>query len=953
MSNSNPPTDLPTRYRIEEPSGDSWIAWDCAALRKVSVFTAAPGAVDWDCLHRFADLHYPHVAIILDLAGTSSEGGWLVQQRCDGWSLAEILQEHGSRSAVVIDDRAQIILSAAETLAYCHAQGVAHGALTADCLVATGNGTHIVGWHRACQSSTVGADADVTALAHLLFQVLIGRSALRDPTAKRPDEKNDTGLIDLPDPEEMRLVSTGPLRLAIEILTTPASEDHVGMAAFAHRLHEMLHRPTHAATGGHALSPRWRSVGIAAMLTAAVLLGMLLFTNRDDWFRGPRIASVHTFTSGAWEHEWQRTAGEFQQIEDRLVSAGSQHNAVQLTQTLSVPVTIEVEAEMLKDYPAGDLTLIWHEKPMAPGDWLYVAPGYHLQAGGDDNHTIGIRRIPSGQYLDQLPRKLEIGRRYRLRAEIEADRLRLFIDDEMVSEYIPPIPLTQGYVGLLAYYPGKAFGPVRVTTTAPAARVSALAVGDALLRLGLLKDAANEYKTQADHQNNHDLAETARYREGLSWFLAERHADADAAWEQLPLGRWQLLAQCLQVQRWSLEGRHQAVCDRLQALAQHTEPALRSAVRGQWVESLRRLPERDESALLDNFLAIAQNTFANDPIVRSEAARACLRAGKLTLALEWSEGIPLVHSAMLAANGRPLEVLKLHADCIQDAARAGIQLGRFSETIASHPQIEWLVRAGSMMAGIHPTGKVDEAIAIPHEIAEGHAEAVLQSAKRLRPDLRLEALIALNRCDEALQYATTMEVRVPSDLALLTGQAEGLLASPLTDRRAWLTAGWFLWMEWVDAHDPRAADILDQLITKDIDQRWGELWFLQPVLVPLATGGRKGLLKHFEQIAAAGSEAGADAQRSWYFAAFVRGQIDQPTFLAQPARRQAPSLLLLAEGLRAECNGTFPDARAAYEAFLALPAWKRPVDDQLRQVLWESFATWRLHVLQLPLPTAP
>ncbi len=77
----------------------------------------------------------------------------------------------------------------------------------------------------------------------------------------------------------------------------------------------------------------------------------------------------------------------------------------------------------------------------------------------------------------------------------------------------------------------------------------------------------------------------------------------------------------------------------------------------------------------------------------------------------------------------------------------------------------------------------------------------------------------------------------------------------------------------------------------------------------------------------------------------MRGTIDRDQFLLQPCSAPAEGLALLADGLRAECEQRPDAARTAYQAWQALPVWKRQFDQGLRDILTEALVAWRLHLL--------
>jgi hypothetical protein len=82
-----------------------------------------------------------------------------------------------------------------------------------------------------------------------------------------------------------------------------------------------------------------------------------------------------------------------------------------------------------------------------------------------------------------------------------------------------------------------------------------------------------------------------------------------------------------------------------------------------------------------------------------------------------------------------------------------------------------------------------------------------------------------------------------------------------------------------------------------------------------------------------------EGQRPWHDARWLRGELDDAAYLAQPHRGWAEARLALLRAVRAERSGERDAALADYRAYLAIPAWRRSEDlDPIER----RFSEWRI-----------
>jgi hypothetical protein len=153
------------RYELHEPVGSGWRATDTELGRQVVVRLLPLGEPAPEA--RTATLAHPNVARVFDQGEADGET-YVVREYLPGGSLEERLPALGEREAHAV------AADVAAALAYAHAEGVTHGALTAANVLFDGEG------HAKVSGFTGAADPDedVRAFGALLESLAAGAPAL-------------------------------------------------------------------------------------------------------------------------------------------------------------------------------------------------------------------------------------------------------------------------------------------------------------------------------------------------------------------------------------------------------------------------------------------------------------------------------------------------------------------------------------------------------------------------------------------------------------------------------------------------------------------------------------------------------------------------------------------------------------------------------------------------------
>jgi serine/threonine protein kinase/tetratricopeptide (TPR) repeat protein len=225
---------------------------------------------------------------------------------------------------------------------------------------------------------------------------------------------------------------------------------------------------------------------------------------------------------------------EWTVIDRGLVSKAKGENAIIYLNPLMGDVAIECEAVSLT---GAELSFIMNSNlPTGPSDAPRTSRekfnGYILQFGADANVCSKIARNDVDVMIDERAR-VEIGRRYNIRAERTGSTVRLRVDGHTVLNYSDAQPLTGRYFGLYSYGPGARFEWVRIFHKGSPLNVSALTIPDAFFARGLWNEALDEYRHVAASHPHRRIGWLARYRAGLCLIKTGRPADCDIEFKHL------------------------------------------------------------------------------------------------------------------------------------------------------------------------------------------------------------------------------------------------------------------------------------------------------------------------------------------------------------------------------------------------------------------------------------
>lgn len=926
--------ELGRRYEVRQLLGEGgngrvYAVFDRDLGREVALKTMdANDAVRRDIFVRearvTAGLSHPNVPPLYDV-GRDEDVYFLSMHRVRGSSLGNLIREATASQAtelMPVGRLVEVMLKMCDAVAYAHAQLVVHGDIKPDNVMIGAFGeVMLVDWGAARSVSEdddtdlriIGTPAymapeqatgsmptplsDIYALGATLFHTLL----LRKPLMKQPAEdfwvRKCLGEYDSPTTEELLRVPRPLLSIALKAISA-----------------DPVHRYLNAGTLADALRDfqAGRTAWAAPLLTESL--------SDDSYLK--RWVSV--------------PEGAFQRSNERLLSSAPEGALLFHRQRLPAGVALEFDGEILPGARPGDLSVVWTDDDVLEPTphWPKAGTCLSLQVGAFDNLAVGIYR-DFGQCLSGRSLRLEVGRRYRIRAEIDEQSLRLLLDGELIAEYEELFPLASGYVAVFSYAPGKAFSNIRLYERGVPERVRPTAIGDAFYGQREYESAAKQYARVEQLLPRTDLAEEARFKRGLCALHRGDASSATAVWERLESERWRARAALHAIDVSFEARRHREVVSELDRLLTAV-PVVREAVISRWAEYVNTLCVEDLAPLALYAELRDQRFPEHEPSRAAAAALEVARGNWRTVVDHYGENhVSFVQASNLLGEFQRVAERYPSVGWIRNMAR--IRLCCFDD-----PELDSSTRSIVRTLRDDPAGALLVGSCTEALLADGRFQEVLEARHVARGDYAA-ALRELGRLGEAARLGDARS------LVLLDAGEEALATPMVLEERVYLlhhlTLGAFIAGDLV-AYG-RHRDAMEAL---PCGAFWFDIWLHRFFLVPLMERelGDEGAPERSAQ------RLIDERAHHWFgkgshLARFVLGEIGIQEFEAQPVQLYIRARSLFARALKADFVRDTAEAARSYTEYLALPARERTNDSARGDPVLERWAQFRSTAHDLPM----
>ncbi len=1002
------------RFAVEYSLGrgatsEVWLAHDRDFDRDVAIKYLAPtGAAPTNEQRRFlrearvtAGLEHPNIVPVHDLGHSADGGLFMVMRSITGQSLGDRIRdaiEAGQTEIEPVNTVVNIFLKVCDAIAYAHSKNVLHRDIKPDNIMVGDFGEVVlVDWGTAldlaqepdarslvgtpaymspeqARGENIGPEGDIYCLGASLFHALYLRHPLHPVELHEEYWKlKCAGAIDPPTAAEAARVPRHLQAIILKAMAPDAKNRYHTVRDLASDLEKWqaglavtaFRDPWTVRLARWHRRRAWLLWPAAIVLLGAAATGSYLYQQHlkelSDWGR-PILEE--DFSKGDWKRRWSCTTPDaFTAVDGRLVSQNTRGANIFYNQRLTGSVAVEYDGEILKGAKPCDLSIIWCEgNVFATAQPQIDSKGgrtLNIQAGAYDNVAAVINASdPEGEHRESYQRLvLEPGRVYHFRVIIDGNHIEQQIDGQTYCVYDPIFPCTSGYIGLYAYYPGKAFSHLKIYNKGVAQKVSVLAIGDNLFQLGDYDRAATFYQRVVDSQPGTDVADAAVYRQGLSRLVTGHWDDASACWDRVTDPKLRLQIQIHQLDHFAALGQMDTLAGRFGPLYE-ANPDIQAELRNHWRDWVGKL-DFDPPATLLPLLSIEDREFPDEADTNNNTWMMLSRLGRWKEVLNRFPQDHDLHGWALLSLGNTDAVLKDYQNDLIVHCTALVEAGDFDQAMATAPQYDWLYRPLLLATNRYDTyasefGLADPRLCLSKGDVEGAAKAPV-NVRDLEP-FHAAALFALGKTDDAIAYArttvATFRFDLTSRLQTWAGRDDDAIASAVEyeSQVSALTGAAIAAAQAgrMDAVKTRLAAVNALPWSPYWAHGWFGFWVARPFLADYASataieGGE--VSKALSDCTAHGRST--RYQQPAFFAKFVLGKCSEAEFRAQPCQAGIEGMVLLGKALQFELSHDGAHALAAYQAYEALPLWKRGVDGvfDVGDPLQERFVAWRMAVL--------
>ena len=942
-------------------------------------------------------LDHPGVVTVHEIANGPDGKNYVVMRRTVGETLARVISHDGGGTdggAIATPHGViAVMLHVCDALSRAHALGIVHRDVRpAHILIGSHGEVVLAGWAAAlrpgepapaiandpayiapelARGEAADERSDVYAVGATLFHALLRRSPATAIEPAAALAARARGRASAPTAGERA-------RLPGDVIAVMMRAMAADPALRQHAINELREDLQHCQEGFAARVSEptpvalvrwlWRhrlalSTGMLVILVLAGIAGSLLWQRHEGTERwGKPVVDEH-FSDDRWRERWlEYQPGTWKRDGDRLVSCGPGPARLIDPKRHEVPCAIEYDGEITPGSPPSDLSCIWWEGDNIRANLRHFADasdgGYWVQLGANDNSFCSIERQPGMQRVAYADRSLTPGVVHHMRIEFERDSIRAYVDGELWLEHKDLFPVSSGYIGLYAYYPGKAFSNVRIWNKGVPETISVLAVGDAAYLRGNWHEAAEEWRQVADSLPGTELAADAKLRTGLAEWRDNHRDLARKEWAGLTGERGGIAAVMRLQGLWDDGDRDGFAAGFAAAWQMRPEQHLRLV--DLWMSIFSQVnadPHRlAVEAAERSLLALRDQVFVDDRASAWDADILLIRYGRAEDALARAKR-PVDTQDALFALGRTRELVALPEIFPYYVFQANLALGRIDDALKTKQKLPFyltyaLAKAGRFAAAAQAAqgDPGDHLIAgAGSDRAAGEAMyAVLAGDPRAAlgitgwgGELADAARIQLGQVAETAAHPVNGGSWVAQVLLRQEDRPEAEFCGARAD---WNQAKWLRALE--DGHQPDAA-ISAAVAGAPLVTSWGS-WFVPMFAQPLIDGRLAGDagLAYLTKLAADTDDI--CAQRPHFLALLIAGKISREDFLNQPIRAEAMAWFEVGTAIRADLDGRTADETAAWKAYQALPMQQRLCAGITVEPTLERFAAWRLATLAAP-----
>ena len=623
-----------------------------------------------------------------------------------------------------------------------------------------------------------------------------------------------------------------------------------------------------------------------------------------------------TFTKDhAWEKDWEIYSknGSIRIHDKKLLTQDSHEFTWFYKQPLSGGAAIEFEGSIPKNSNLGDLSIVYSPDIYDLNYRGVPKTTYYLQHGAVDN-SCSIITGPDG-WLDYNPIHLKHDTKYHIRGEIDGDKLRLYLNDELICSYNLLFPVNKGYIGLYSYYHGKTFDNIRIYNKELPQLTSIIATGDLLYNQGQYDLALQRFdKISASHAGS-SIGEESLYKAGLCHLqLGDTHA-AIQTWAAIQSPRYTNQIDHYKWQQLYNDGELDTLLSAIQDA--YTTSIDTAQIKHEWASYLKQATVDGKHKFVDQLLQLRELSFPNDQIYSQYVFEALKLKGQTNRALVLFPEQDHIAIQALLESGRYKDIIRNYPLQKTAVLVARYRSGQYSYLIQHHSE-----RKDILLKALIANGQLEEALvefahnpnAISTVINDGYGDPDTAIAKNPENEyLPLTKLYRNGQYEEFLRLSETTQLANPGS------RFDARIAQILTS-----------------LPNPRAISKIQRLIQHAPGSLHSQqahmfsIYFLPAVLEHL-NGNPQTLKQQQEYIQV--QLQNLSGKRAWYCSRLLDGKINQKKFMDQPSQLAIEHDYLLYTGIRHDLKKRKKLALQYYQSALDLPMYKKKFSAAVHEFL--------------------
>ena len=648
----------------------------------------------------------------------------------------------------------------------------------------------------------------------------------------------------------------------------------------------------------------WTILFSVITIAASVYIYKYYQLQQTSW--GDPIYSQDFSEPNDWAASWINASkrGDLKVQDGKLKTLNGNEFIWFYEKELNGSIAIEFEGSIPEDSEPGDLSIVFSPELNKSNGGSYVDNYYYLQHGAVNNSCSIIETVKSRMDYNRVVLKKNVT--YKIRGEIDSNKLRLYLNGKLVCSHDLLFPVTKGHIGLYSFYEGKLFDNIKIYNRDLPQLTSITKTGDLLYDKAQYELALRRYNKISKDYKGSEISIESRFKAGLCHIKIGEPEKALTLWKgishtayinQINHYRWQELYSNAE----------------FETLAEEIAKAYKNnqnkeQIKLEWAHYLDAFTESGNLAMIDQLLQIRNDFFPRDQVFSAQVFEALSLKGEPNRALiMFPEQDQIIIHALLAS-GQYSDIIQKYPHQLWAVRNARFHLGQF-DYIINHLDNDL---HGFLLNAFIASGKLDQAMkhyhgntkAINHLLLFGYGD--IDEFQRRNPDnedAHIRSLYYQGRLKEFLRK------RKETDHVYSTSVFDAELAISLDN--------------YFSASDRNSVFHLTKNIKGAIRGNTTQIFSVHflPYILHALNGDEHHLQQ--QQVYIHSKLKNLQGKRTWYCSRLLEGVIGKSEFMNQPNKLNIEYDYFFYSALHHDLAGNTTLAARSYQRAIELPRYKR------------------------------